>query len=220
MHAQVRSSQPEPRPPLGAQEIRPRSAGNRLVWSLCLRRLGLRVCLGSSSRDPDRLEHDPCRAGPSYNRNWLSGGYSHGPAVIRHHGHVCQCTCHAQIRRPGACRYDSVVGCVGEQSLSQCSWSAAAASAPPGSAGHRQKGFALEPGAQSGFGHYQAQENRTLAWLKSILSFKTVYNTFENRRMHQCRWGGCGHVMALHSMPAEWANGFGSGCAHFWRQSH
>ena len=32
---------------------------------------------------------------------------------------------------------------------------------------HRQKGFALEPGAQSGFGHYQAQEIRTLAWLKS-----------------------------------------------------
>ena len=32
---------------------------------------------------------------------------------------------------------------------------------------HRQNGFALEPGAQSGFGHYQAQEVRTLAWLKS-----------------------------------------------------
>jgi hypothetical protein len=55
---------------------------------------------------------------------------------------------------------------------------------------------------------------------RALLSFKTVYNTFENRRMHQCWWGGCGHVMALHSMPAEWANGFGSGCAHFWRQSH
>jgi hypothetical protein len=36
---------------------------------------------------------------------------------------------------------------------------------------HRQKGFALEPGAQSGFGHYQAQENRTLAWLKSTTIF-------------------------------------------------
>ena len=32
---------------------------------------------------------------------------------------------------------------------------------------HRQNGFALEPRAQSGFGHYQAQEVRTLAWLKS-----------------------------------------------------
>ena len=49
---------------------------------------------------------------------------------------------------------------------------------------------------------------------------ETVYNTFETRRMHQCWWGGCGHVMALHSMPAEWAEGFGSGCAHSWRQSH
>jgi hypothetical protein len=49
-----------------------------------------------------------------------------------------------------------------------------------------------------------------------------LFTTLENRRMHQCWWGGCGHwhVMALHSMPAEWANGFGSGCAHFWRQSH
>ena len=55
---------------------------------------------------------------------------------------------------------------------------------------------------------------------RALLSFKTVYNTFENRRMHQCWWGGCGHVMALHSMPAEWANGFGSGCARSWRQSH
>ncbi len=26
---------------------------------------------------------------------------------------------------------------------------------------HRQKGFSLEPGPQSGFGHYQAQEVRT-----------------------------------------------------------
>ena len=36
---------------------------------------------------------------------------------------------------------------------------------------HRQKGFGLEPGPQSGFGHYEAQENRTLAWLKSTTIF-------------------------------------------------
>jgi hypothetical protein len=36
---------------------------------------------------------------------------------------------------------------------------------------HRQKGFSLEPGPQSGFGHYQAQEVRTLAWLKSTTIF-------------------------------------------------
>jgi hypothetical protein len=38
--------------------------------------------------------------------------------------------------------------------------------------GHRQKGFGLEPGPQSGFGHYQAQEVQTLASLKSTISFK------------------------------------------------
>jgi hypothetical protein len=36
---------------------------------------------------------------------------------------------------------------------------------------HRQKGFSLEPGPQSGFGHYQAQEIRTVAWLKSTTIF-------------------------------------------------
>ena len=36
---------------------------------------------------------------------------------------------------------------------------------------HRQKSFALEPGPQSGFGHYQAQEIRTVAWLKSTTIF-------------------------------------------------
>jgi hypothetical protein len=40
---------------------------------------------------------------------------------------------------------------------------------PTGS--HRQKGFGLEPGPQSGFGHHQAQEKRTLAWLKSTTIF-------------------------------------------------
>jgi hypothetical protein len=51
-------------------------------------------------------------------------------------------------------------------------------------AAHRQKGFALEPGAQSGFGHYQAQEVRTLAGSRAELSFKTVYNT-------RSKTGGC-----------------------------
>ena len=39
---------------------------------------------------------------------------------------------------------------------------------------HRQKGFALEPGPQSGFGHYRAQEVRTLAWLKSTTILKLL----------------------------------------------
>ena len=55
---------------------------------------------------------------------------------------------------------------------------------------------------------------------RALLSFKTVTIRSKTGGCIGAGGGGCGHVMALHSMPAEWANGFGSGCAHFWRQSH
>ena len=83
-----------------------------------------------------------------------------------------------------------------------------------------KRGFLLSRGHRADLTTTRPKRLELWPGSRALLSFKTVYNTFENRRMHQCWWGGCGHVMALHSMPAEWANGFGSGCAHFWRQSH
>jgi len=83
-----------------------------------------------------------------------------------------------------------------------------------------KRGFLLSRGHRADLATTRPKRLELWPGSRAELSFKTVYNTFENRRMHQCWWGGCGHVMALHSMPAEWAKGFGSGCAHSWRQSH
>ena len=84
-----------------------------------------------------------------------------------------------------------------------------------------KRGFLLSRGHRADLATTRPKRFELWPGSRALQSFKTVNNnTFENRRMHQCWWGGCGHVMALHSMPAEWANGFGSGCAHFWRQSH
>ena len=62
-----------------------------------------------------------------------------------------------------------------------------------------KRGFLLSRGHRADLATTKPKRFELRPGSRAELSFKTVYNTFENRRMHHCWWGDCGHVMALRS---------------------
>jgi hypothetical protein len=68
---------------------------------------------------------------------------------------------------------------------------------------HRQKGFALEPGARADLATTRPKRFELWPGSRALLSFKTFTIRSKTGGCISAWWGGCGHVMALHSMPAE-----------------